>query len=138
MATAYMGRKLKASPNLHPGAWSAYAGRRIMLPMAKRHYLKQWRNHLGLSQEQVVGRLLDLEDDKLPATAASLSRLENGHQPYSERVIEALAFIYGREPWELIGNDPTKEGMVVDLTHKLNDAQQRQVLALIEAMQKEA
>lgn len=106
--------------------------------MANRHYLKEWRQKLGLSQEQVVGRLLELDDPKLPATAASLSRLENGRQPYSERVIEALAHVYGREPWEMIGNNPLKEGLVIDLTHRLNEAQQRQVLALIEAMQQEA
>lgn len=135
---AYTGRKSEASGFLHPAAWNAYTARRIMADMANRHYLKEWRKHLGLSQEQVVGRLLDLDDPKLPATAASLSRLENGHQPYSERVIEALAFIYGREPWELLGNNPTKEGLVIDLTHKLNEAQQRQVMALIEAMQNEA
>ena len=106
--------------------------------MANRHYLKEWRKHLGLSQEQVIGRLLELDDPKLPTTAASLSRLENGRQPYSERVIEALAHVYDREPWELLGNDPSKEGLVIDLTHRLYEAPQRQVMALIEAMQNEA
>ena len=106
--------------------------------MATRHYLREWRKHLGLTQGQVVDRLAALEDPNLPTTEASLSRLENGRQPYSERVIEALAFIYGTEPWEMIGRNPSKEGLVVDLTHKLNTAQQRQVIALIEAMQQEA
>lgn len=78
-----------------------------------RIYLREWREKKGLTQAAVAGRLEFLDDERLPTTAASLSRLENGKQPYSEPIINALAEIYGCEPWELLGRDPTKEGQVV-------------------------
>lgn len=43
----------------------------------------------------------------MPQTGASLSRLENGKQHYSQRVLEALGAVYNTEPWELIGRSPS-------------------------------
>jgi len=100
----------------------------------RRIYLKEWRKSSGLTQAEVVARLEVHEDDKLPRTAASLSRLENGSQPYSERVLLALADIYGCEPWELIGRNPEKAGEVVDLVRKLSEREQERVLAYIEGL----
>lgn len=100
----------------------------------KRIYLKEWRKKAGLTQAEVVARLEIHDDDKLPRTGASLSRLENGTQPYSERVLLALADIYGCEPWELIGRNPGKEGQVIDLLRHLSDREQEKVRAYIEGM----
>ena len=84
-------------------------------------YLLPWRRKSGLTQGQVVARLIAFDDPHLPTTTASLSRLENGKQPYSERVLNALADIYGCEPWELIGRNPEKPGEVVDLVARLDE-----------------
>lgn len=106
--------------------------------MAGNHYLKEWRKHRGLTQDQVVGRLADMDDQLLPTTNASLSRLENGKQPYSERILEALAFIYDTKAGHLLERNPLKEGEVIDLMAHLDNAQRRQVEALIVAMQQGA
>jgi len=103
-----------------------------------RHYLKQWRKHRELTQDQVVDRLEMFDDPLLPGTAASLSRLENGKQPYGERILEALAEIYQCEPDHLIGRDPTKAGEVIDLWGRLTAQQRRQAMAVIEALRTEA
>lgn len=100
----------------------------------RRIYLKEWRKHCGLTQEQVVNRLAALDDPNMPATAASLSRLENRKQQYSERILEALADIYGCEPGELIGRDPTKEGLVIDMVRRLDERRQAQIAAFIKAL----
>ncbi len=100
----------------------------------KRIYLKEWRKKAGLTQAQVVARLEIHGDDKLPSTGASLSRLENGSQPYSERVLLALADIYSCEPWELIGRNPTKEGEVIDMVRLLDERERERVRAYIEGM----
>lgn len=97
----------------------------------KRIYLKQWRKHRGLTQEQVVNRLAILEDPQVPTTTASLSRLENGNQQVSLPVLHALAEIYNCESWELIARDPTKEGMVIDMLRRLDEKRQAQVAAFI-------
>lgn len=134
----YTGRNHMASADLHRGAFNACTGRIILRGMAGRTYLREWRKKIGLTQDEVVARLDAMDDPLLPKTGASLSRLENGKQPYSERVIEALAFIYGREPWELIGRNPEKEGQVVDMFQvkfdALNDAQKAQALAILDAL----
>lgn len=107
--------------------------------MPKRPYLREWRKHRGLTQEQVIDRLALLDDPLLPATGASLSRLENGKQPYGQRILEALAEIYETEPGYLLARDPSKEGEVVflDTLGKLSEAQRRQALAVLEALRSE-
>lgn len=99
------------------------------------HYLKRWRQHRNYTQEQVTDRLVSLDDPLLPTTAASLSRLENGKQPYSERILEALAEIYQCEADHLIGRDPTKEGEVIDLLARLNESQLQQAKLILQALQ---
>lgn len=101
-------------------------------------YLKEWRKHRALTQDQVVDRLAAFDDPLLPATAASLSRLENGKQPYGQRILEALADIYNCEPDHLIGRNPSKEGEVIDLWSRLTESQRRQATVVIEALGKES
>lgn len=101
-------------------------------------YLKQWRKHRNLTQDQVVDRLLIMEDPQLPATAASLSRLENGKQPYGQRILEALAEIYQCEPDHLIGRDPTKAGEIIDLWQRMTLEQRNRARAVLQALNAEA
>lgn len=70
----------------------------------------------------------------LPQTTASLSRLENGKQPYSQRILEALADIYDCEPGELLQRDPTKEGDVIDLVRIMGASQREQAIAVLRAL----
>lgn len=97
-------------------------------------YLREWREHRGYTQAQVVAFLEGMEDPKLPTTTASLSRLENGKQPYSQPVLEALAHIYGTEAGNLLDHNPKKEGEVIDFLAKLDEAQQKQLLAIAQAL----
>lgn len=101
-------------------------------------YFKKWRKHRGLTQEQVVDQLSAMDDPLIPQTTASLSRLENGKQTYTQRILEALAEVYGCEPDQLLGRDPSKEGEVIDLWGQLNERQQRQALAVIDAIRRES
>lgn len=125
-----------ASPNLHPTVWQHYAPCRKIQGMAG-PYFKQWRKHRHLTQEQVIERLAAFDDPLIPQTAASLSRVENGKQPYTQRIVEALADVYDCEPDHIIGRDPTKEGEVIDLWARLDEKQRRQARAVIEALQKD-
>ena len=99
-----------------------------------RIYLREWRKYRDFTQEQVVDRLIAMEDPDIPRTTASLSRLENGKQPYSQRVLEALAYVYGTEPANLIGVNPFKEGKVYDLLAHMSEPQRERALAMLEAM----
>ena len=104
----YMECNQSASVILHPGAFHAYAVCRKLRAMSG-PYLKQWRSHLGLTQKQVVDRLAEFDDDALPGTEASLSRIENGNQVWGQRIMEALAHIYGVTTEDLMTRDPIEE-----------------------------
>lgn len=104
---------------------------------AHRIYLKEWRKFRGYTLEQVVDRLAVFDDEKLPKTGASLSRIENRKQQYSERIVEALADVYQCEVTDLLGRDPHKQGSVIDLVAMLDERQRRQAIAIIEALLKD-
>jgi transcriptional regulator with XRE-family HTH domain len=123
--------------NLHVGVWPPYAHCKIMQGMAA-PYFKQWRKFRDLTQEQVIDRLSAMDDPLIPQTAASLSRLENGKQAYTQRSLEALAEVYQCEPDHLLGRNPFKEGEVIDLWTQLTERQQRQALAVIDAIRRES
>jgi transcriptional regulator with XRE-family HTH domain len=101
-------------------------------------YFKEWRKHRHLTQEDVINRLAAFDDPLLPQTGASLSRIENGKQIYTQRTWEALAEVYACEPHELLGRNPTKEGLVIDLLARLSESQARQVRVMIEALVRDA
>lgn len=127
--------KLFVKDELHPAAFRGYAGCAIVSAMAAHPtYLAAWRKYRGFTQAQVLDRLAAFEDPLLPLTAASLSRLENGKQPYSQRILEALADVYRTDPGALLTHDPFKEGRVLDLLARLpaNDLQQAE--AMLEAL----
>lgn len=41
------------------------------------HFIRQWRKHRGLSQEKLA--------ERLGMSAANLSRVESGKQPYTQQ-----------------------------------------------------
>lgn len=130
----YAGCNMTVKPELHRAAFSSYAGCRILAAMAEqRTYLAEWRRKRNFTQAQVIERLLEFDDDKIPRTTASLSRIENGEQVYGQRILEALAYIYDCEVWELLGRDPFKEGEVIDLLAHMTPEQQRQATAIVRA-----
>lgn len=132
----YTGCKLSVKADLRSVAFSTFTACKIMPVMAdQRIYLKAWRKHRHLTQDQVVARLEFFDDPNLPKTGASLSRLENGKQPYSQRVLEALSDIYQCDPSDLIGRDPTKEGDVIDIVRHLDARKRREAIAILTALQ---
>lgn len=118
-------------------SFRAYAGCMTTLSMENGHsYLREWRHKRELTQAQVLDRLAIMDDPNLPKTGASLSRLEGGKQPYSQRVLEALAEIYEVSPADLIGRNPEKEGKIFDLVARLDDRKREQAYAILEAFAK--
>lgn len=131
--------KSYVKPELHRAAFPDYARCAIVRMMGNRGtYLAEWRKFRHLTQAQVIGRLELLEDPLLPQTAASLSRLENNKQPYSQRILEALADIYDTDPGALLNHNPFKEGKVLDLLARLPARDLAQAGAMLEAMVKVA
>lgn len=64
----------------------------------RRTFFREWREHRGLTQEQLAGRL--------DTSVASISRIESGTQPYTQDVLEALAEALMTDPASLIMRNP--------------------------------
>jgi transcriptional regulator with XRE-family HTH domain len=56
------------------------------------HFLRQWREHARLSQEQVGVAMGALG---VGLSKASISRIENEKTPYTQDVLEAFAEVVG-------------------------------------------
>lgn len=73
----------------------------------QKHFFKEWRDHLGHTQEAVINRL--------GWTQSKLSRIEAGNTPYNQDDLEMLEEAYGISKELLLSVNPKKEGKVVDL-----------------------
>lgn len=93
--TVYMAKKVRPRPK----AATAY----------RKTFIREWRKSRGLTLERLADRVGASVGG---FTHASLSRIENGKQPYSQPILEALAEALGTDPVSLLIRNPTDpEGM---------------------------
>lgn len=99
-------------------------------PDKPRYYFKEWRKKAGLTQEQLA--------ERVGVTASSISQLENGKQGFTDTTLEALAWALNCDPADLLGRNPLKDGIVVDIMELLRDRDPDLVRRVIEALPKRA
>lgn len=68
-----------------------------------RHFIREWRESRGLSQDKLVERVRERVDTFSKST---LSRIERQEGPYSQPILEAIAWALGCEPADLIMRRP--------------------------------
>lgn len=121
--------------NLHPVSWTVVQCGSTILGMAKavkkratyaRWFLREWRKDRALTLEQLASRI--------ESTAASVSRLERGQQPYSQPILEALASALRCEPADLIMRPPGASDRLRAVFEAMKPEQQKQALAVMEAL----
>lgn len=88
-------------------------------------FIRHWREFRALSQEALA--------EKVGITKATLSRIETGKQPYSQRIIEAIAEELQCTAIDLIGHAPDQDGPW-ELWDILDAAQRRQAMRLMRAL----
>jgi len=93
------------------------------------HYLKRWREKSGLSLDKVVAIAADRIDG---LSKASLSRIENFKQPYSEPILEFLAPVYDCEREDLLMRDPYDAGWKVVENLRRLDASDLEMIARLD------
>lgn len=103
-------------------------------------YIRAWREAGGAVRkpggytlDELAGRLEVLG---VKTTAASLSRIERGIQPYSQDILEAIADALGVTVEQLTGHDPNKAGeaVVIDFVSRLGEEELRRAEAVLRAM----
>lgn len=70
----------------------------ISQDMAKVSFIREWREHRGLKQEQLA--------EKAEMSKGYLSDLERGNKPYNQRTLEALSDILRCTPADLLSGPP--------------------------------
>lgn len=72
-----------------------------------RHFIRQWREFRGLTQEALAARVGERLGTSFAHT--TLGRIENFRLPYNQVSLEAIAAELGCHPWELLNSDPYRK-----------------------------
>ncbi len=92
----------------------------------RRTFLKQWREHVHLTQEQAAARIAELMG-KPDFDRSLLSKVENAKSPYTQRLLEAAAEAYGCEVEDLLIRDPSDKNAIWSIHDNLKKATPEQV-----------
>lgn len=119
--------------DLRDGAALSMGMARVAKPRPElgRTFLKEWREHRGLTQEQAA--------ERLAISRTLLSKIENAKSPYSQGFLEAAAMAYRCEPADLIMRNPLNPDAVWSITDNLRKASPekvREAAAIVEALLK--
>lgn len=94
-----------------------------------RTFLRAWRVHRGLTQEQAAARV---DRDR-----TTLSKIERGKVPYDQALLEGLAEAYRCEPADLIMRDPKSPiWSILDALRELTPEQQDQIAQIVSTFNK--
>lgn len=85
----------------------------------RHHFIKQWREHRELTQDQLAERLF--------VSKATISRIEGGTQSYTQDFLEACAEALRTEPASLIMRDPTNEDAIWSLWDRAEQGQRQEI-----------
>jgi transcriptional regulator with XRE-family HTH domain len=91
------------------------------------HYIKEWRKHRGLTQEQLA--------ERIGIARSYLTKIERGSRRYDQPFLEAAADALRCEPGDLIMRDPTDPEGIWSIWDRLNSHERIQAIAVIRALQ---
>lgn len=94
------------------------------------NYIRAYRKKNNLSQDRLVERMRERLET---FSKSSLSRIENGIQPYSQPILEAAAWALNCEPGDLLKPIPAPETELQRFVRRLNNKDQDRALRLLKA-----
>lgn len=98
--------------------------------MARKTYLREWRQHRDRTLVQVA--------EHLHMSHSQLSRIERGQQPYNQELLEALADLYMCEVVDLLIRDPSEPDFMWTIWEHASKAQRAQITSVAEALTKKS
>lgn len=100
-------------------------------PQRRATFLREWRDHRRLTQEQAA--------ERLGIEQPTLSRIERGISPYGQDFLEKAAFLYRVEPWDLLNRHPDSDDVIWSVADQLRRAspdEQRRAKDILDAFLK--
>src|SRR3954452_9822188 len=92
----------------------------------RRHFIREWRKHRGLTQEQLA--------DRLETTKANISRIENLKQGYTQDFLEACADALSTEASSLLMRDPTDPEGIWSIWEQAKPGERRQIVEIAKTL----
>lgn len=100
-----------------------------MWPMTGRgHYIREWRQHRGLTQEQLA--------ERIGINRAYLSKIESGKRRYDQPLLEAAATVLQCEPADLIIRDPSDPDGIWSVWDQLKPVERQQVVEIAKTIRR--
>ena len=95
--------------------------------MAKKpHYIREWRKHRQLTQEQLA--------ERIGIARSYLTKIERGTRRYDQPFLEAAAEQLRCEPCDLIMRDPSDPEGIWSIWDQLKPSQRIQAMAVLRAI----
>src|SRR5947209_16656746 len=95
-------------------------------PRFRPTFIRAWRQHRGLTLEQVA--------DRLDMTPGHISMLERGQRGYTQETLEAVAAALQTDVASLLMRDPTDPEAIWTVWDQAKPAQRRQLLVIAQAL----
>jgi len=92
-------------------------------PTLQRLFLKEWREHRHLTQEQLA--------DRIGMSRPMVSKIERGLNPYSQAFLEAVAEALMCEPVDLLVRDPSKPEAIWSVWDSIPAADKPRAIAIL-------
>ena len=93
----------------------------------KPHYIREWRKHRDLTQEQLA--------ERIGIARSYLTKIERGTRRYDQPFLEAAAEQLRCEPCDLIMRDPSDPEGIWSIWDSLKPAERVQAIAVLRAIQ---
>lgn len=97
-------------------------------PQHRRHFVKQWRKHMGWTQEQLA--------ERVGVTPGTISQLELGRINYTQPLLERLAIEFRCRPGDLLNVDPTVDKAMWSIWETLDVPARNQVAEIASTFQR--
>jgi len=99
----------------------------------RRTYIREWRNKRGLSLRKLAQRI-ESEPGVELISFASIGRIENGKQPYTQPVIEAIAAALDVTVAMLVEVNPEVDGEIIDLVRHMDRDKRETAVRMLKAL----
>lgn len=113
-----------------------------------KHFLRQWREHAGLSltgvkekaealfEDRIVAEGEQVDLKKIGLSHSTLSRIERFEVPYNQALLEVLAEVYSTDPASLIMRDPTDPEGIWSIYDKVPETERPVALRVLQGFAK--
>jgi transcriptional regulator with XRE-family HTH domain len=96
--------------------------------MKRGHFIKEWRKHRGLTQEQLA--------ERIGIDRGYLAKIESGKRRYDQPFLEAAAEVLRCEPADLIIRDPSDPDGIWSIWDQLKPTQREQVVEIAKTIKR--